>query len=105
MKKRSETASPMEVEEFASGSGKGVGEIVVDCVSSSISPAEAEAAEAPSRSDVEQLDSKSRSEVDPISPDASSPELRAALHLLCIFRCRTKLEFWRFCLVTIFRDA
>ena len=70
MKKRSDTRSPWEVDEFGSSSGKGVGEIEavlevdsvsnsvlpmvgVDCVSNSVSPAEAEGAEAPSRSDVE----------------------------------------------------
>ena len=96
MKKGSDTRSPLEVDELDSSSGKGVGEIEavlevdsvfnsvlpmvgVECVSSSVSPAEAEAAEAPSRLDVEQVDSTSRSEVDPISGDASPPELRAAL--------------------------
>ena len=79
MKKRSDTRSPWEVDEFGSSSGKGVGEIEavlevdsvsnsvlpiveVDCVSSSLSPAEAEAAEAPSpsheaTSDVEPIES------------------------------------------------
>ena len=75
MMKRSETTSPMEVEEFASGSGKGVGEIEVDCVSSSISPVEAQAAEAPSRLDFEPVDSPSRSEMDPISSGASPASL------------------------------
>ena len=47
-----ETASRLTVEEFGSSSGKGVGQIEsvveVDPVSGFVSPAEAEAAEAPS---------------------------------------------------------
>ena len=70
MKKRSYTRSPWEVDEVGSSSSKGLVEIDavfevdyvsnsvspmvgVDCVSNSVSPAEAEGAEAPSRSDVE----------------------------------------------------
>ena len=97
MKKRSATRSPLEVDEFCSSSGKGVGEIEavlevdsvsnsvlhiveVDCVSSSISPAEAEAAEAPSpshvvTSGVEQVKSRSRLEVDPVCRCASPTSL------------------------------
>ncbi len=97
MKKRSDTRSPLEVDEFGSSSGKGVGEIEavlevdsvsnsvlpmveVDCVSSSVSPAEAEAAEAPSpshvvTSGVEQVESRSRLEVEPISRGASPASL------------------------------
>ena len=92
MKKRSDTRSPLEVDEFGSSSGKGVGEIEavfeldsfsnsvlpmvgVDGVFNSFSPAEAEAAEAPSRSDFEQVDSTSRSEVELISRGASPASL------------------------------
>ncbi len=60
MTQRSDTRSPLEVEEVGSSSGKGVGEIEGDWVSSSVSPAEPEAAKAPSRSDVEQVNTRSR---------------------------------------------
>ena len=82
MKKRSATCGNVEVQEFGSSSGKGVGEIEsvveVDPVSHS------EAAEAPSpshvaTSDVEPVDSPSRSEVDPVCLEASPPTLRGAL--------------------------
>ena len=84
MMKRSETTSPMEVEEFGSSSRKGVGLIEVDRVSHSVSYAEAEAAEAPSpshvaTSDFEPVDSPSRSEVDPLCRGASPASLRVAL--------------------------
>ncbi len=52
--------------------------VEVDYVSDSVSPAEAQAAEAPSRSDVEQVDSKSRSEVDPVSHSGSHAKAVAA---------------------------
>ena len=97
MRTRSITRSPLEVEEVGSSSSKGLVEIEavfevnsisnsvlpmveVDCVSGSISQAEAEAAEAPSRSDVEQVDSRSRLEVEPISRSTCPPALRGALH-------------------------
>ncbi len=94
---RSATRSPLEVEEFGSSSCRGLVEIEavfevdsvsnfvslmveVDSVSNSVSPAEAQAAEAPSRSDFDQVDSRSRLEVEPITRGAFPPELRAALH-------------------------
>ncbi len=97
MKKRSDSRSPLEVEEVGSSSNKGLVEIEsvvevdsvsnavslmieVDSVSSSISQLEAQAAEAPSRLDFEQFDSRSRLEVKSISRGASLSELRAALH-------------------------
>ena len=80
MKKRSDTRSPWEVEEVGSSSGKGVGEIEVDSVSGSVSHAEAEGAAAPSpshvvTSGVEQVDSPSLLEVEPISRDTSPVSL------------------------------
>ena len=84
MKKRSATRSPLEVEEVGSSSGKAVGEIEVDPVSHSVSQAEAEAAEASSpppvftfgvRWEVEQVDSRSRLEVDPVFRGACPPAL------------------------------
>ena len=96
MMKRNEQG---EVEEFDSRLGSGMVEseavLEVEPVSHSVSHAEAARSPTPgARSDVEPVDSPSRSEVDPISRGASaaSPELRAALKSLCIFRCRTKLE-------------
>ncbi len=57
MKQRGDTRSPLEVEEVSSSSGKGVGKseavVEVNPVSGFVSHALAEAAEAPSRSDVE----------------------------------------------------
>ena len=104
MKKRSDTRSPLVVEEVGSSSGKEVGEVEVDSVSGSVSHAEAEAAEAPSpshvaTSDFELVDSPSRSYVDQVDSrsrlevDASS-SLHAYLALLCLaeLRCRSRLE-------------
>ena len=90
--KGSATPAPWEVKEFGSSSCKGVGGIEamlevdsvfnsvlpmveVDCVSKSVFPAVAEAAEAPSSSEVEQVDSRSRLEVDPVSRGASPASL------------------------------
>ena len=85
----------MEVGEFGSISASGMleSEAVVEVkpVSRSLSPAVAEAVEAPSSPLVDVSSFVARTEVDPISRGASLAELRAALHLLCIFRCRTKL--------------
>ena len=90
MMKRRATRSPWKVEEFASTSGSGIVEIdavfEVEPGSRSVSSAEAEATEAPSpplvdvstfitRSDVEQVDSRSRLEVEPISRGASPASL------------------------------
>ena len=97
MKKRSGTRSPLEVDELGSSSSKGLVEIEavlevdsvtnsvlpmveVECVSSSVSHAEAEAAEAPSpshvaTSDFELVNSPSRSEVDPVCRGASPTSL------------------------------
>ena len=87
MMTRSATRSPWEVDEFASCSSNGLVEIEavfeldsvsnsgslmveVDSVSNSVSPALAEAAEAATRSDVEQVESRSSLEVEPISRGA-----------------------------------
>jgi len=88
MTKRNATRSPWEVEEFASSSGKGVGEIEdvveVDRVSHSVSHAEAADAPSPALgdvstfgalSDVEQVDSRYDLELDPISRGASPASL------------------------------
>ena len=84
MKKRSDTRSPWEVEEVSSSSGKGVGEreavVEVNPVSGFVSHEKAEAAEAASpshvaTSDVEPVDSPSRSEVDPVCRGASPASL------------------------------
>ncbi len=95
--KRSATRSPWEVEEFASSSGNGVGEIEadrgsnsvslkgdVDSVSNSVSHAKAEAVEAPSPSHVAtsefwSVGSPSRSELDKICRGASPASLIGAL--------------------------
>ena len=96
--KRSATRSPWEVEEFASSSGNGVGEIEadsgshsvslkgeVDSVSNFVSHAKAEAADAPSPSHMATsnfgpVDSPSGSEVDPVCRGASPASLSGTLH-------------------------
>ena len=93
MMKRSGARSPLEVEEFGSSSGNGVGEIVadsvslkgeVDAVSNSVSHAKAEAVEAPSPSHVAtsefgSVGSPSRSELDKVCRGASPASLSGAL--------------------------
>ena len=95
--KRSATRSPWEVEEFASSSGNGVGEIEadrgshsvslkgeVDSVSNSVSHAKAEAVEAPSSphvstSEFGPVGSPSRSGMDPLFRGASPASMSGAL--------------------------
>ena len=102
--KRNATRAPWEVEEFDSTSGSGMVEIDVvvelDPVSVSVSPAEAVEAPSPPSvfaSDVEQVNSGSRSEVEEVGASSS---LRAYLALLCLaeLRCRIRLELFVFCL-------
>ena len=110
MKKRSDTRSSLEVDEFGSSSSKGLVEleavfevdsasnsvslmvevdsasnsvslmVELDSVTSSVSTVEAQAAKAPSpshvvNSDVEEVESRSRLEVKPISRGASPASL------------------------------
>ena len=89
MMKRSGTRSPMEVEEFGSTSASGMLEseavVEVNPVSRSVSPAVAEAAEAPSSPLVDVSSFVARTEVDPISRGASPPSPRATLSsLFCL---------------------
>ena len=103
---RSATHSPWELEEVGSSSGKGVGEIEavveVNPVSRSVAHAEAAAAPSPSHvttSDFELVDSPSRSYVDQVDSRSrleveASSSLHAYLPLLWLaeLRCRSRLE-------------
>ncbi len=87
-----------------SGSGRVESEAAVEVnpVSHSVSHAEGKASPGPSHvatSDVEPVDSPSRSEVEEVAASSSSD---AYLALLCLaeLRCRRRLELLAFCLAT-----